>query len=373
MPDPRVVNLARTIVRYSTKVKPKDRVAIVGSPRAAELIRELFREALRAGAYAYPFIGLEMLYGLDGLDEIFFREASEDQLRHVLCTEWMIRTEFDVLIAIRSQTNTHSLSTIDPERQKIWAQARGPMKEIFLRRGASGELRWNATLFPTEAYAQDADMSLAELEDYVYSTTYSDIEDPIAAWQTIHNMQQRFIDWLKGKKKIEVKGPNIDMSLSIEDRIFINSDGTNNMPSGEIFTGPVEDSANGWVRFTYPAVLQGREVSGVALEFKDGRVVKASAAKNEDFLMAMLDVDEGARYLGEWAIGTNKMINRFIKNILFDEKIGGTIHMALGAGYPETGSTNKSAIHWDMICDMRDGGQIFVDDELMYENGEFII
>jgi aminopeptidase len=228
-------------------------------------------------------------------------------------------------------------------------------------------------IFPTQAYAQDAEMSLAEFEDYVYSTTYADAEDPVAMWQKIHDEQQRLVDWLAGKKHVEVKGPDIDLKLSIEGRTFENADGEKNMPSGEIFTSPVEDSANGWVRFTYPAVSSGREVEGIELHFEDGKVVEASAKKNQDFLLRMLDTDPGARYLGEFAVGTNKKINRFIKNILFDEKIGGTIHMAVGYGFPETGSVNESAIHWDMICDMRDGGQIFVDGELIYESGEFKI
>ena len=179
--------------------------------------------------------------------------------------------------------------------------------------------------------------------------------------------------WLEGKKSIEVKGPNIDLKLSIAGRTFINSDGKQNMPSGEIFTGPVEDSVEGWVRFTHPAILLGREVDGIELYFEAGRVVKASAEKDEDFLFTMLDIDEGARYLGEFAIGTNKKIDRFIKKILYDEKIGGTIHMALGRGYGITGSENVSAIHWDMICDMRNGGKIMVDGELFYDSGDFTI
>jgi aminopeptidase len=186
-------------------------------------------------------------------------------------------------------------------------------------------------------------------------------------------MQQKLVDWLAGKKQIVVKGPNIDLSLSIEGRRFLNSDGRKNMPSGEVYTSPVEDSANGWARFTYPAVTRGREVDGIELHFEKGKIVKASATKNQDFLLSMLDTDAGSRFLGEFAIGTNKKINRFIKNILFDEKIGGTIHMAVGYGFPEAGSKNESSIHWDMICDMRDGGQIFVDGDLFYESGEFKI
>ena len=216
-------------------------------------------------------------------------------------------------------------------------------------------------------------MSLTDFQDYVYKTTYVDTDDPIGKWMKVHEQQQVWVDWLKDKKQVEVKGPNVDMSFSIEGRTFINSDGQRNMPSGELFTGPVEESVNGWVNFTYPAVYEGRQVEGVRLEFEQGRVVKASAEKNYDFLQVMLDSDPGARYLGEWAIGTNKMIDRFIKNILFDEKIGGTIHMAVGRGYPETGSKNVSAIHWDMICDMREGGEIIVDGELFYKSGEILI
>jgi aminopeptidase len=285
----------------------------------------------------------------------------------------MVIEEFDALIDIRSLSNTRSLSNIDPARQSLRAKAYSDLMKIFMERGASKELRWSMTMFPTQAYAQDAEMSLTEFEDYVYGTTYADVEDPVAEWHKIHDDQQRYVDWLADKKLVEIKGPNIDLTLSVEGRTFINADGTHNMPSGEIFTGPVEDSVNGWVRFTYPAVLSGREVDGVELHFEKGKVVKASAKKNEDFLITMLDTDEGSRYLGEFAIGTNQRINRFIKNILFDEKIGGTIHMAVGSGYPETGSKNQSAIHWDMICDMREGGQITVDGELFYLSGEIKI
>jgi aminopeptidase len=183
--------------------------------------------------------------------------------------------------------------------------------------------------------------------------------------------QLQLVEWLKGKREVRVEGPDAELSLSIAGRTFINSDGRRNMPSGEIFTGPVETSVSGRVRFSYPAIYAGREVEGIELRFEDGKVVEASARKNEAFLHTVLDTDPGARYLGEFAIGTNEGIDRFTKSILFDEKIGGTIHMAVGAGYPETGSTNESGVHWDMICDMRNGGRIWVDGELFYESGRF--
>jgi aminopeptidase len=367
MTDPRITNLARTLVQYSTEIKPKDRVAIVGEPPAAPLIREVYREVLRAGGHPH------LLLKFEGMEYLLFSEASEDQLNYISPFERLMLEEFEVMISMRSQSNTRALSNVDPTQQQIYAKARTDLYSTYTARSAAGEFKWVGTMFPTQAYAQDAEMSLEEFEDYVYSTTYADSEDPIAAWHKIHDEQQRLVDWLAGKKNLEVKGPDVDLTLSIEGRTFVNSDGKRNMPSGEIFTGPVEESVNGWVRFTYPAVLRGREVEGIELHFEDGKVVKASAKKNEGYLLKMLDTDPGARYLGEFAVGTNKKINRFIKNILFDEKIGGTIHMAVGYGFPETGSVNKSAIHWDMICDMRDGGQISVDGELFYESGEFKI
>lgn len=373
MRDPRVTKHAHTLVAYSTKVKPKDHVAIIGSPLAAHLIKEIFREVLKAGGYPYPFLGLELMRGLDGLESILFSEGSDEQLEHVLRTDRMIKEEFEVMITIRSTGNTRSLNDVDPQRQVIWSRARAAMNELHDQRSADKKHRWCATLFPTEAYAQEANMNLREFENFVYQAIFADQADPITAWHALHDRQQRLVNWMKDKKSVAMRGPNIDLTLSIEGRSFINSDGSFNMPSGEIYTGPVEDSTNGWVNFTFPAIHQGREVEGVRLQFENGRVVQATANKNENFLLAMLDTDPGARYLGEWAIGTNDQIKQFIKTTLFDEKIGGTIHMALGRGYKITGSKNKSAIHWDMICDMRDGGEIFVDNELIYRSGKFLI
>ena len=373
MRDARGTKHAQIVVGYSTKVKPRDHVAIVGSALAAALIKEVFREVLKAGGYPYPFMGLEIMRGLDGLDTILFSEGSDEQLKHVLRTDRMIKEEFEVMITIRSAGNTRSLSDVDPERQVLWSRARAAMNELHDQRTTDKKHRWCATLFPTEAYAQDANMNLREFEDFVYQAIFADQDDPIKAWQALRDRQQRLVNWMKGKKSVVMRGPNIDLTLSIEGRSFINADGTFNMPSGEIFTGPVEESANGWVNFTFPAIHLGREVDDVKLLFENGRVVLATAKKNEEFLLAMLESDSGANYLGEWAIGTNDQIKQFVKSTLFDEKIGGTIHMALGRGYKITGSKNKSAIHWDMLCDMRQGGEIFVDNQLIYRSGKFLI
>jgi aminopeptidase len=189
----------------------------------------------------------------------------------------------------------------------------------------------------------------------------------------VHDRQEKAIAWLKGKKEVHVIAPGTDLTLSIENRPFINCDCKVNVPDGEVYTSPVENSANGYVHYTYPTLYEGFEVTNARLEFKDGKVVKATADKNEDFLLKKLDTDPGARYLGEFAIGTNEKIDRFTGQILFDEKIGGSFHMAVGHGYPDSHSENESAIHWDMVCDLRKGGSITVDGELFYKDGKFVV
>lgn len=367
MVDPRMVKLAEILVGYSVKIKPGDWVLVRGHVASEPLVAEVVRQVVKAGGN--PSVQMSS----DDIDEAYLREANDDQLKWVSPLHKMLFNEADALISLRATTNTRALTGIDPEKERTRAVANRELTETYMRRSAAKELRWVGTQFPCPAYAQEADMSLSEYEDFVYGATFADKDDPIAEWQRIHNEQQHIIDWLVGKKIVTVKSPNADLSLSIAGRTFINSDGEHNMPSGEIFTGPVEDSANGWVNFTYPAIRNGREVDGVHLEFQDGKVVKAGAKKNEAYLLTQLDSDEGAKYLGEFAIGTNYGIQKFTKSILFDEKIGGTFHMAVGAGYPETGSVNKSSIHWDFICDVKEDSEIRVDGELLYKDGEFQI
>jgi aminopeptidase len=283
----------------------------------------------------------------------------------------MIARDLECDIHLLSESNTRRLSSVDSSRQAIHDRAHSELFSLWMDRASKGALRWVICAVPTLGYAQDAEMSIGEFEDFIYSTTRADTEDPVAEWTAIRLAQNRLIDWLAGKKSVTAKGPNVDLSFSIDGRSFVSCDGRFNMPDGEIFTGPVEDSVNGWVRFTYPAIYGGREVDGVELTFENGKVVKATAKKGEEYLNSVLDTDPGARFLGEFAIGTNTGIQKFTRNILFDEKIGGTVHMAVGSGYPDTGSKNESAVHWDMICDMRSGAEIRVDGELFYQNGEF--
>ena len=367
MTDIRVQRLADLLVNYSTEVKPGDWVGILGDVLALPALREVHKSVLRAGGNPVLYLSDEQM----GRD--FLRDANDEQMNWLDPAMTRYYDEADVYIRVRAAENTRAMTNIPAKRVQQRRAAERLWLDTRLNRSANNDFRWVGTQFPTEASAQEANMSLEEYENFVYSATFCDRENPAAEWRRLSQLQQHKVDWLQGKREVVCKGPHVDLSLSIADRIFINSDGHKNMPSGEIFTGPVEDSVNGWVRFSYPSIVGGRAVSGIELRFENGKVVEASAEQNEDLLYAQLDTDEGARYLGEFAIGTNFGIQQFTGNILFDEKIGGTIHMAVGMGYPETGSKNRSAVHWDMICDMREDSTIAVDGDLFYENGKFAV
>jgi aminopeptidase len=366
--DSRITNLARIIVEHSLLIEPDQRVHIgcwPFSPRAVPYLKEITQAVIRAGAY--PLIDLEPEF----FETMLLKEGNDSQLAFIDPRLMMMIQEWERSIVLLCEENTRRNSSVDPERQAFRHKHYQEFYEIGLRRTAAGEHRWVLTNIPTAGYAQDAEMSLQEFEDFYFHSIFADEEEPIAIWKKIYEEQESLVGWLKGKKHVEVRGEHIDLKLSIEDRPFINCYGDTNLPDGEIFTAPVEDSVEGRVQFTYPAIYNGREVQGVELQFEAGRVVEASAKKNQAYLEAMLDMDSGSRTLGEFAIGTNRNLNRFVKNITFDEKLHGTVHMALGFGFPESGSRNESALHWDMICDMKGGGQILVDGELFYDSGDF--
>jgi aminopeptidase len=367
MIDPRAKKLADVLVNYSTRVRPGDWVVIQGDLLTAPMLQEVYRMVLRAGGHP------NTMFGSTAMAEIFYKEANDDQLQWLSPLQRMVYGEADVLISLGGTSNTRNLANVDPARISRAQGARREIMQTFMQRSAAGELRWVGSQFPTSANAQEADMSLSEYEDFVYSATFADRDDPVAEWQKIHDQQQVTVDWLRGRKTLTARGPHLDIEMSIEGRLFINSDGRNNMPSGEVFTGPVEDSVNGWVEFTYPAIYLGREIEDVRLVFKDGKVVEASATKNEETLLSQLEIDEGARYVGEFAIGTNYGVQTFTKNMLFDEKMGGTVHLALGASIGETLGQNQSAIHWDMLCDVKEDSEIRVDGDLLYKDGKFQI
>ncbi|MGQ9908900.1 MAG: aminopeptidase [Candidatus Flexifilum sp.] len=367
MIDPRIHKLAEILVHYSTNVQPGEWVGVLGDVSALPLVRAVYEQVLLAGGN--PSLILSDEY----LARQFARLASDAQIDWLDPSLTTYYDNADVYIRCGAISNTRANTSIDAKRLQHIQSARRPWLDTRMRRAAEGKMKWVGTLYPTEGLAQEAGMSLEEYSDFVFRACFADREDPVGEWRKMGAMQQQKIDWLRGKRQVKLTGPNIDLELSIADRVFINAAGERNMPDGEIFTGPVEESVNGWVRFTYPSIVQGRAVSGIELKFVDGRVVEASARENEDLLCAQLDADAGSRYLGEFAIGTNFGIDRFTGSILFDEKIGGTIHMAIGAGYPDTGSKNRSSVHWDMICDMRQDSEIRVDGELFYRNGAFVV
>ena len=371
MSDLRVQKYARILVEHSARVAPGDRILIEGTTAAEPLVRELFRQILERGGIPHPMVYLPGMMPFSQ-DDLYLKYAKDSQLDFTPTFLKLAYDQFEGRIRVHSSTNTRGATNIDPTKVQRRNKALSSITEAQMRRGAEGNFKWVTTLYPTYAYAQDAGMSLEEYEDFVFTAVHAEEDDPIAYWQQSGTEQQKAIDFLANKQQVVLRGPNVDLTLSIKGRTFLNSIGHFNMPDGEIFTGPVEDSVNGWVKFTYPAINSGVAVEGAELTFNKGRVETAKAEKNQDYLLKMLELDQGSRYLGEFAIGTNKDITRFTGNILFDEKIGGSFHMALGAGYPETGSKNKSAIHWDLICDLRNDSEILVDGNLFYKNGKFV-
>jgi aminopeptidase len=365
MRDPRVENLAHILVNYSTKVKEGETCVIEGSSAAEPLMAAVYERVLDAGGN--PVLSMSF----DGQPAVYYRRASDRQLEWVSPLATWAAEEADCRIAVGAETNTRQLSGVDPERQTKRQAATRHLMEATMRRAAEGTHRWVYTIYPTNAYASDAEMSLAEFEDFYFHACLADDGDPLGAWKRESEETHRLADWIQGHEEVHVIAPGTDLRLGIAGRTFIPCDGEHNMPDGEFFTGPVEDSVEGEVSFHLPAMIGGREVSGVRLRFESGKVVDAGAERGEEFLIKLLDTDDGARRLGELGIGTNYGIDRGTRDVLLDEKIGGTVHMAVGASYPDSGGVNQSAVHTDMVCDLRQGGRIEVDGELFQEDGRF--
>jgi aminopeptidase len=367
MTDPRLTSLARVLVRYCLDVKPGKEVMIGSSYLAEPLIREVYREVVLAGAYPITRVSIS------GLGPMFFRLASDDQIAHISKIERTENETVDYMVGIAAAWNTKAGSGLDPRKLALSASSHRELMERMMEREARGEFRWVGTQYPTNSAAQDAEMALDDYEDFVYGAMLVDKPDPIAEWQRVSTEQERLVKYLNDVKAVEVKARDTNLRFLCAGRKWINCDGKANFPDGEVFTGPIEDSVEGTIRFTFPAIYAGREVEGVWLRFEKGKVVEAHAGKGEDLLLATIDTDSGARFVGEVALGTNYGIQRFTKNTLFDEKIGGTMHLALGASLPESGGINKSAIHWDMVCDLRSGGEVFADGKLIHKDGKFLI
>lgn len=381
MRDPRLDKLAKLLVEYSVQIKPGQIVSIGGDPIGMPLLEAIYEALIKVGAHVHFNCTPERF------QELFFKHAGDEQLEHVSPLAIHLVETIDARIGLWAETNTKAMTQIDPQRQARASSARKPIMEVFFNRAAAAEdpdahpgvkpLKWVGTLFPTPASAQDAEMSLEEYEDFVFTAGHLGAEDPIAVWREIRERQQRVCDYLTGKKMLHFQSDaGTDLHVNVEGMKWINCAGECNFPDGEVFTGPNlnadDGGVNGVAKYSFPAVHHGREVHDIELTFENGKVVEAKASKNEKFLIDMLDQDEGARRLGEIAIGTNYNIQQYTKNTLFDEKIGGTFHAAVGAGYPETGNANVSGLHWDMVCDLREGGTITVDGEVISRNGQFV-
>ncbi|MBE33904.1 aminopeptidase [bacterium] len=357
---------AKLLVDYCVGVQPKQRVLIKSTYLAEPLLQKLYQLLLERGCI------VEFDLSFQDQDKIMYDFSSNDQLSTLPVFYHKAVEEFDVLIRVIAPFNLKSTAEVSSDKKRVLQEAMAPLRKRYMQRSAKKELQWVLCVYPTQAAAQECGMSLADYENFVYQSCMLDTADPIASWKHLSDKQQYIVDYLNKVSHIRYVGLNTDISFSTKDRIWINSDGHYNMPSGEVFTGPVEDSVQGHVYFTYPTVYEGADVEGVFLEVDKGVVSTWKADKGQDVLDRVFSI-EGARQFGEVAIGTNYSIQRATKNILFDEKIGGSIHMAIGASYPETGGNNESAVHRDMIKDMKTDGQIFADDILIYENGEFII
>ncbi len=366
MADVRIARLADILVGYSARVKKDDLVLIAATPHAAELVREVYGRVLAAGGYPVTRIGV------DGISESLLELGSTKQLEWVNPLRMTEMETIDVYIVILAESNTRSLSGADTTKMASVSKAGEGMRRRYLARAAAGELRWVLTAYPTNAAAQDAEMALAEYEDFVYRAAFLDHSDPVQRWESFADDLRRVAGFLGGCKELRIVADGTDLRLGVEGRIWEASSGHENFPDGEVFTAPIETSVEGTIHFTYPGVFQRREVHDVRLRFEGGEVVEATAARGQDFLREMIGLDQGSRRVGEFAFGLNAAVETFTKNILFDEKIGGTVHLALGESYPETGGVNRSALHWDLICDLRGGSEVHADGELVYRDGAFL-
>lgn len=361
--------LAKIVIHYSLSVKEGHRVLIMASDRAKDLIQALYVEIIKVGGHPLPFIDLE------GIQTLFYKYASDNQLLYVDNINKQIMKEVDRLIQIRAEYNTQKLANVDPKRimMRQGSQEVKKLREIMQEREVKGEFRWNIVPFPCQSLAQDAKMDLFSYTDFVKKSLFLDKENPINEWKKLKEEQERLINILNSVKEVKVIGEETNLSLSIEGRKWLNSWGDQNLPGGEVYTSPVEDSVNGQIKFTFPGLYLGKEAENIFLEFKDGKVINATADKGEDLLHEILNI-ENANIMGELGIGTNYGITQYTKNILFDEKMGGTLHCALGGGFQEAGSKNTSAIHWDILKDMKtSGSKVLADGEVIYQEGNWQI
>jgi aminopeptidase len=366
MADQRLNKLAKLLVNYSTEVKPGDFVFVTCDEVATPWMVEVVKEAIKAGGH------VETVLSSQDVAEAKLKYSSNEQLQEENVLFKTMLDKADVWLSAWADRNTKTNSKIDASKLQLSAKGAKSWRKIYSEKMGNGTLRWCGTQYPTHSDAQEASMSFSDYEEFVYGAGLLDAEDPVAEWKRISSEQERWVKYLDTKKELHMISEGTDVKVNISGRKWINCDGRVNFPDGEVFTSPVEDGVDGTVTFSFPGIYMGKEIEGIVLNIEKGKVVKATATKGEDLLKALIETDEGACRFGEVAIGTNYGIKEFTRNMLFDEKIGGTIHMAIGDSMPEAGGLNRSAIHWDMLCDMRKGGKIYADGELFYENGNFI-
>lgn len=366
MRDPRLTKLAEVLVNYSVAVKPEQFVLVQGEDVAIEWIEAVAEAALKAGAH------VETIVKLPEVEEHLLKNGTEAQRTHAKIIQKYALEQADVWLTAFASRNTRRNSNVSSELLKQMNQGASSWRKVYSARMGDKSLNWCGAQFPTQADAQEAEMSLREYQEFVYQSGLLNTPDPAAAWREIEAQQECWVKYLDTKQELHFQAAGTDLKVGIMGRKWINCCGKVNFPDGEIFTSPIENQVHGYITFSFPAIYMGKMVEGIRLEVVNGKIVKATAEKGEELLLTLLEMDPGARYFGEVAIGTNYQIQKFTKNILFDEKIGGTIHLAVGDAFGEAGGKNHSAIHWDMICDMRGAGTISADGEVFYRNGKFL-
>lgn len=359
---------AKVLVEYSVNVQPKELTVIrTDSYLSQPLVKEIYKQVLLRGGY--PVVRM----GVEGLNEVYIKNATDEQLEYI---DPMTEIEYERaknLISIGAPLNVKSMTRLDSKKLAKRSSVMKHLSEKMLNRAAKGELKWVIADFPTNALAQEANMSLEEYTEFLIKACYLHEENPVKKWIEIGEKQEKTAEYLNKKSKIRIVGEKTDITFNVAGRKWKSCAGECNFPDGEVYTSPVEDSAEGEIYFDFPQIYRGNEAQKVYLRLEKGQIVEAKAEKGEEFLKNMISMDEGSKFVGEIAIGTNEMIQDVTGNILFDEKIGGSIHMAIGASYPDTGGKNVSGLHWDLIKNMKNGGKIYADDELIYENGKILI
>ncbi len=359
-----VEKLAILATEYCLPVSEDKKIGIIGHAVATPLIQQLYKHILLKGGHPIPRIRVK------GIAELLFTYGNKKQIAFASPFDKFFMKKINGIINIFAETNVKRLSGVPPTKIKQRAASQREIIDIYMKHVKPGGLA--IIPYPTEAFAQEAEMSLFEYHNFVAKACFLDKKDPVAEWKKLSEKQKHITRKLNKIEKMRFVGEDTDLQLKVKGRRWINSDGHVNMPSGEVFTGPIENSAQGQIRFTYPGIYAGREIEDIALAFKNGKVTRAKAEKGEELLKELLKTDAGAKRIGEIAIGTNKGITRFTKNMLFDEKMGHCIHLALGRSIPISGGKNQSSIHWDLLKDMKHG-EIYADGELIYNKGEFTI